>query len=103
MCGYVSFSLVKNLYFYIVMPNVCIAYTDVPKVHWQTIYWGKFTGEETRHSAWAMFRQHDSWIISNIIFEAHHMKVDETRLPIFYSYIFVIEVTFLNYMCGFGR
>ena len=50
---------------------VCIAYIDVPKVHWQAIYCGKFTVEETGHSAWAMFRQHDSWIISNIIFEAH--------------------------------
>ena len=50
---------------------VCIAYNDVPKVHWKTIYCGKFTVEETEHSAWAMFRQHDSWIISNIIFEAH--------------------------------
>ena len=50
---------------------VCIAYIDVPKVHWQTIYYGKFTVEETGHSAWAMFRQHDSCIISNIIFEAH--------------------------------
>ena len=49
---------------------VCIAFV-VPKVHWQTIYCGKFTVEEPRHSAWAMFRQHDSWIISNIIFEAH--------------------------------
>ena len=26
---------------------VCIAYIDVPKVHWQTIYCGKFTVEET--------------------------------------------------------
>ena len=50
---------------------VCIAYNDVPKVHWKTIYCGKFTVEGTEHSAWAMFRQHDSWIISNIIFEAH--------------------------------
>ena len=50
---------------------VSIAYIDVPNVHWQTIYCGKFTVEETGHSAWAMFRQHDSWIISNIIFEAH--------------------------------
>ena len=50
---------------------VCIAYIDVPKVHWQTIYCGKFTVDETRHSAWDMFRQHDSWIISNIICEAH--------------------------------
>ena len=24
---------------------VCIAYIDVPKVHWQTIYCGKFTVE----------------------------------------------------------
>ena len=34
----------------------------------------------------------------------HTLKVDETRLlPIFYSHVFVIEVTFLNYMCGFRR
>ena len=26
---------------------VCLAYIDVPKVHWQTIYCGKFTVEET--------------------------------------------------------
>ena len=26
---------------------VCIAHIDVPKVHWQTIYCGKFTVEET--------------------------------------------------------
>ena len=26
---------------------VCIAYIDVPKVHWQTIYCGKFSVEET--------------------------------------------------------
>ena len=50
---------------------VCIAYIDVPKVHWQTIYCEKFTMEETGHSALAMFRQHDSWIISSIILEAH--------------------------------
>ena len=35
------------------------------------IYSGNFTVEETGHSAWALFRQHDSWIASNIIFEAH--------------------------------
>ena len=35
------------------------------------IPFGKFTVDETGHSAWAMFRQHDSWIISNIICEAH--------------------------------
>ena len=67
----VSFSLVKNLYFLYCDAYVCIAYTAVPKVHWQTIYCGKFSVEETGHSAWAMFRQHDSWIISNIICEAH--------------------------------
>ena len=33
----------------------------------------------------------------------HTLKVDETRLPTFYSYVFVIEVTFVHYMCGFGR
>ena len=34
----VSFSLVKNLYFYIMIyAFVCIAYIDVPKVHWQTV------------------------------------------------------------------
>ena len=49
---------------------VCIAYIDVLKVHWQTIYCAKFTVEETGHSALAMFRQDDSWIISNIIFKA---------------------------------
>ena len=59
--------------------------------------------EETGHSAWAMFRKHDSWITSNILSSKHTLKVDETRLPIFYSYVFVIEVTFLHYMCGFGR
>ena len=62
----VSFSLVKNLYFYTVMPTfvlhtlMCLKSIGTP-----------FTVEETEHSAWAMFRQHDSWIISNIIFEAH--------------------------------
>ena len=67
----VSFSLVKNVYFYIVMPTfvlptlMCLKFIDRPF----TVE--KFTGEETGHSAWAMFRQHDSWIISNIIFEAH--------------------------------
>ena len=50
---------------------VCIAYIDVLKVHWQTIYYGKFTVGETGHSALAMFRQDDSWIIENIIFEAY--------------------------------
>ena len=59
---------------------VCIAYIDVPKVHWQTIYCGKFTVEKMGHSAWAMFGQHDSWIISNISISAKHtLKVDETR------------------------
>ena len=38
-----------------------------------------------------------------ILSSKHTLKVDETRLPIFYSYVFVIEVTFLHYMCGFGR
>ena len=40
-------------------------------VHWETIYCKKFTVEETGNSNSAMFRQHDSWTISNIIFEAH--------------------------------
>ena len=49
----VSFSMVKNLYFILFCDAyVCIAYTDVPKVHWKTIYCGKFTVEETEHSAW---------------------------------------------------
>ena len=38
-----------------------------------------------------------------ILSSKHTLKVDETRLPIFYSYVFKIKVTFLNYMCGFGR
>ena len=68
----VPFSLVKKLILLYCDAYVCIAYIDVPKVHWQTIYCGKFTVDETGHSAWAMFRQHiNSWIISNIIFEAH--------------------------------
>ena len=67
----VSFPLVKNLYFYIVMPTFVLHTLMCLYVHWQTIYCGKFSGEETGHSAWAMFRQHDNWIISNIIFEAH--------------------------------
>ena len=66
-----SFSLVKKLILSYCDAYVCIAYIDVPTVHWKTIYCGNFTVEETEHSAWAMFR-HDSWIISNIIFEAHH-------------------------------
>ena len=69
----VSFSLVKNL---CCDAYVCIAYIDVPKVHWQTIYSGKFTVDETGHSAWAMFRQHDSWIISIIIHYAYDLRFD---------------------------
>ena len=54
------------------MSSISVNGIDVPKVHWQTIYCGKFTVEERDILlAWAMFRQHDSWIISNIIFEAH--------------------------------
>ena len=66
-----SFSLVKKLIRLYCDAYVCTAYIDVPDVHWQTIYCGTFTVEETGHSAWAIFRQHDSWITSNIIFEAH--------------------------------
>ena len=39
-------------------------------VHWQTIYCKKLTVEGTGHLIWAIFRQHDTWIISTIIFEA---------------------------------
>ena len=69
--GYCVIFLGKKLILLYCDAYVCIAYIDVPKVHWQTIFCGKFTVEETGHSAWAMFRQHDSWIISNITFEAH--------------------------------
>ena len=69
---------------------VCIVYNDVCNVHWQTIYCEKFTVEETGHFTWAMFRQHDSWIISNIIFEAH-TEIKLTKLgclDLLYSYVF---------------
>ena len=65
-----SLSLVKNLYFLYCDAYVCIVYIDVPKVHWQTIYSGKFTGEETGHFTWAMFGKHNSSIISTFILEA---------------------------------
>ena len=38
-----------------------------------------------------------------ILSSKHTLKVNETQLPIFYSYVFVIEVTFLHNMCGFRR
>ena len=50
---------------------ICIVHIDMPKVHWQTIYCEKSTVQETGHFTGAMFRQHDTWIISTIIFEAH--------------------------------
>ena len=95
----VSFSLVKDLYFY---AYVCIVYIDVPKVHWQTTNCGKFTVEETGHFTWAMSGQHNTSITSTFIFEAH-TEVDETWLLIFDSYVFVIKVRFVHYMCGYGR
>ena len=51
---------------------VCIVCIDVAKVHWHTNHCEKSTMEETGHSAGAMFRQHDTSMISTvIIFEAH--------------------------------
>ena len=67
----VSFSSAKRLILLYCDAYACVAYIDMPKVHWQTIYSQKFSVEETEHSAWAMFEQHESWIISNIIFETH--------------------------------
>ena len=45
----VSFSLVKKLILLYCDAYICIVYIDVPKVHGQTIYCGKFTVEETKH------------------------------------------------------
>ena len=54
------------------MPTfVLYTITDVPKVHWQTIYCGKFTVEETGQFIWAMFGQLKTSITSTFIFEAH--------------------------------
>ena len=64
------------------------------KVYWQTIYCEKSTVEETGHLiTWAMFGQHDTSIISIIIFEAHTEGC---------NYLFVIEETFVYYMFGIG-
>ena len=62
-----------------------MVYIGVPKVHWQTIYCGKFTLEETGHLTWAMLGQHNTSITPTFIFE-HTLKVDETWLLIFDSY-----------------
>ena len=78
----VSFSFVKNLYFLYCDAYVCIVYIDVREVHWQTIYCGKFAVEETGHFTWAMFGQHNTSITSK-----HTLKVDETCLLIFDSYV----------------
>ena len=103
--GIVSFSLVKNLYFYIVMPT--FAYIDVPNVHWQTIYCGKFTVEETGHFTWAMFGQHNTSITATFILSTklskHTLKVDETWLLIFDNYVFEIKMRYVCHMCGYGR
>ena len=70
--GWISchFLCQKNLYFLYCDVYICIVYIDVPKVHWQTIYCGKFTMEKTRHFTWAMFGQHNTSITSTFIFEA---------------------------------
>ena len=66
-----AFSLVTNLYFLYCDAYVCIVYIDVPTVHWQAIYCGKFTVHETGHFICTMFGQHNTLIISTFIFEAH--------------------------------
>ena len=67
----VSFSLVKSLYFYTVMSTFVLHTLMCLRSIGKPFTVENFIVEETEHSAWAMFRQHDSWIISNIIFEAH--------------------------------
>ena len=68
----VSFFLVKNIYFYIVMPTfvlhtlMCLKSIGRPFTV-ANLPWTK----RDILLPWAMFRQHDSWIISNIICEAH--------------------------------
>ena len=91
-----SFSLVKNLYFYLVTPTfvlrtlMCLKSIGSP-----------FTMENLQ------WKKRDILLgpcLDNMTLSSKHtLKVDETRLPIFYSYVFKIKVTFLNYMCGFGR
>ena len=66
-----SFSLVKNLYFHTVMPTLVLHTLMCLKSIGRPFAGENLPWKKTEHSAWAMFRQHDSWIISNIIFEAH--------------------------------
>ena len=49
--GYCVIFFGKKLILLYCHAYVCIAYIDVPKVHWQTIYCSKFTAEKTGHSA----------------------------------------------------
>ena len=72
--GWIIWNLLAAMilcFIFMLLTYVCIVYNDVSNVHWQTIYCEKFTVEETRHFTWAMFRQHDSWIILIIILDAH--------------------------------
>ena len=69
----VSFSLVKDLYFYLVTPtfvlhtSMCLKSIGRPFTV-ENLPWKK---RDILLRPWPMFRQHDSWIISSMIFEAH--------------------------------
>ena len=96
------FSLVKNLYFHTVMStfvlHTLISLKSIGRPFTvENLPWKKrniLLGPGLDNMTAGLYK---------ILSSKHTLKVDETRLPIFYSYVFVIEVTFLNYMCGFRR
>ena len=87
--------------FWYYVAYVCIVYIDGFKVHWQTIYFGKFTMEETGHFNWPMFE--DDSAIRSTLYSKHTLKVHKTWLHISCSYVFLIKVSFVYYMCDYGR
>ena len=97
-----SFSLVKTLYFYVVTPTfvlhtlMCLKSIGRPFTV-ENLPWKKrdiLLGPCLDSMTAGQYQ---------ILSSKDTLKVDEARLPIFYSYVFTIKVTFLNYMCGFGR
>ena len=60
------------------------------KVHWQTIYCKKFTVDETGHFAWACLEKMTPRSCQ-VLCSKNTLKVHETWLAIYCSYIFLIK------------
>ena len=93
----VFFNYVKIYY----VAYICIVFIEV---HWQTIYFEKFTVEETGHFTWPMFGEHDTSIRSTITFKTQTGSLRNSAAYMYLgSYLFLIKVIFVYYMCGYGR